>query len=307
MRLVRVGARLTAAVSFLGLLVGTGCARGKTPFPLTDNFAGLPPDSTRIEVTQHFEGRSPNISPDGRLVAFLGWSGVFVYDVNSGTTRRVCDALSPSAVAWSPSGDALAFNASDFAAMWNRIWIVRTDGSGLRKLDDRGVDDQHPIWSRDGSSLVWTRLNRLWQVDTTGGGGHFLTRRPSGDTLQFARGWSSDGSRLLYLEGTTRGDDFWLRSVGRDSSDDSAEQASLPAVTREEVGVLPDGTLAYRGGWSAIEFHEFRAQGTIRRLLLPDTVDAGIVSVAGDRSMVAFDNRNQDEEEPRVCLARLKP
>ena len=305
MRLVIGGGPLATAVCLLGLLVGTGCWRENTS-PPTDHFTGLPPDSTRIEVIRRLEGRFPSISPDGQLIAFLGWNGVFVYDINSGTTRPVCDARSPSAVAWSPSGSALAFNASDFTSMWNRIWIVMADGSGLRKLDDRGVDDQHPIWSRDGSSLVWTRLNRLWQVDTTGRGGHFLTRRRSGDTLQFARGWSSDGSRLLYIEGTTRGDDFGLRSVGRDSSDDSAEHSSLPAVTREEVGVLPDGMLAYRGGWSAIEFYALGVQGRSRRLLLPDTVDAWIVSVSSDRSMAAFDNRNQDQEEPRVYLARLR-
>jgi len=307
MRLVTLGSLLVRGVCVAGVLLGTGCGSGKYTSPRTDAFAGLPPDSTRIEVIRAFDGRSPSISPDGQSIAFLGWNDVFVYDINAGTTRRVCDARSPSAVAWSPSGSALAFNASDFTAMWNRIWIVRADGSGLRKLDDRGVDDQHPIWSRDGSSLVWTRLNRLWQVDTMGAGGHFLTRRPSGDTLQFARGWSSDGSRVLYLEGTTRGDDFWLRSVGRDSSDDSAEHSSLPAVTREEVGVLPDGMLAYRGGWSAIEFHELGVQGRTRRLLLPDTVNAGIVSVASDRSMAAFDNRNQDQEDPRIYVARLKP
>jgi hypothetical protein len=111
----------------------------------------------------------------------------------------------------------------------------------------------------------------------------------------------------LYLEGTTRGDDFLLRSVGRDSSDDSAEPTSLSPVTREELGVLADGMLAYRGGWSAIEFHELGVRGTTRRLLLPDTVDAWIVSVASDRSMAAFDNRNQDQEEPRVYLTRLRP
>jgi hypothetical protein len=111
---------------------------------------------------------------------------------------------------------------------------------------------------------------------------------------------------LLYIEGTTRGDDFRLRSVGRDSADDSAEHSSLPAVTREEVGVLPDGMLAYRGGWSAIEFYALGVQGRSRRLLLPDTVDAWIVSVSSDRSMAAFDNRNQDQEEARVYLARLR-
>ena len=302
MRPVRVGPRLATALCLLGSL-GTGCGDGKKTFPPMDPFAGLPPDSTRIEVRRVFDGRSPSISPNGQSVAFLGWNDVFVYDIHAGTTRRVCDACSPSAVAWSPTGTALAFNASDYTAMWNRIWVVRADGSGLRKLDDRGVDDQHPIWSRDGSSLVWTRLNRLWQADTMGAGGRFLTRQRSGDTIQVARGWSSDGSRLLYLEGTTRGDDFRLRSVGRDSSDDTAEPSSLPVVTREELGVSPDGILAYRGGWSAIEFYALGVQGRTRRLLLP--VDSWIVSISNDRSMAAFDNRNQDQEDPRIYLARL--
>ena len=275
-----------------------------TQSSMPDAFSGLPPDSTRLVAVPLCDGMDPSISPDGRSVAFAGWSDVHVYDIQSGTIRRICQAPNPSGIAWSPSGSQLAFSSGDFTTHWNTIWIVRADGSNLRKLDDVGVNDLHPIWSADERSLVWTRVNRLWQCDTSGAGGRFLTKAPQDIHQEFARGWTADRGHLIYLSGSVMGEEFRLRVVGPDSMDDVADSSHVPVVSRSEIGVAEDGGLLYRGAGSAFEFIERGADGRARHCFVQDSVHVWNVSLARDRSIAVFDDG--DQEQPRVWLVRLR-
>jgi len=268
-----------------------------------DVFSSLPPDSTTLEAVLLCDGIEPSVSPNGRFVAYAGWSDVWLYDIEARTTRRLCAARSPSGIAWSPSGTQLAFNSSDYQGMWNRIWIVNADGSGLRKLDDAGVDDQHPVWSPSGESLVWTRVNRLWQADLDGTGGRFITKSPERFHQEFARGWTADGIHLLYISGSQMGGEYRLRVVGRDSTDDVADSTRVPAVHRSGLGVADGGALLFRAWRDTIEFAERGATGRVRRIFTRGA-NAFRLSLASDKSFCVFDDGDQDQ--PRIWLVKLK-
>ena len=91
----------------------------------------------------------PDWSPDGRLIAFA-WGDVLGSDDirvvrpdDTGHARITDDLLVPDGgPAWAPSGRRLAIGRL------GRIWTLRPDGSGLRRITRGrvGVSDYDPSW-----------------------------------------------------------------------------------------------------------------------------------------------------------------
>lgn len=103
-----------------------------------------------------------------------------------GSLRRLSDPdradLFP---AWSPDSRWIAYTsgpagpqtgggeAAQRALEQRRIWIMAPDGSGKRLLrDDSAYRDERPQWSRDGSHLLFVRLQgdraQLWLMKADG-------------------------------------------------------------------------------------------------------------------------------------------
>jgi TolB protein len=83
----------------------------------------------------------PARSPDGSRIAFL-WdtpagSGLYTADADGSNLRRVGEAELNAAdrIAWSPNGEWLAFQGTD-AETGPQIFVVRPDGTGLRRVTD---------------------------------------------------------------------------------------------------------------------------------------------------------------------------
>jgi Tol biopolymer transport system component len=97
----------------------------------------------------------PAWSPDGTLLAFsriesLGYGGAYVTEVDGSNVRRLAPpALEASSPAWSPDGMWIAL-ARDRVLNWGYpgdIWIVRSDGAGLRRLTNtKTVDEREITW-----------------------------------------------------------------------------------------------------------------------------------------------------------------
>ena len=81
--------------------------------------------SSRVFMSPH-PGRlvrTPAVSPDGRLVAFqVLRSGVWLLDLDSGTSRRLIEDPSAEEFAWDPNGGRLAYHSRQ-SGEW-RIWIA---------------------------------------------------------------------------------------------------------------------------------------------------------------------------------------
>ena len=122
-------------------------------------------------------------SPDGRSLAY-GWQdGIWIVQgpaYEPSLLVSVPEGRKMNDVSWSPGGQYIAFHGEQFLGeFWGEfIWVVRSDGTSLKKLTtDRPFDPLHPAvinqWLDDHTLTLdlWhgTGAQSLWQVDTVGG------------------------------------------------------------------------------------------------------------------------------------------
>jgi TolB protein len=99
---------------------------------------------------------SPDGAPAGRRIAYVsdrdGNEEIYVMAVpdgtdtdDSGQTRLTNDPGDDSHPAWSPGGECIAFLSHRDGAYG--IYLVKPDGSGLRKLADSASLSRGPVWS----------------------------------------------------------------------------------------------------------------------------------------------------------------
>lgn len=174
---------------------------------------------------------SPAWSPNGQLIAYYsapgGRPGLFLMAPDGSHRRRILegDAEYP---AWSPDGSQLAFMSLGFPAGTSSsaydVYMVRVDGTGLRRLTYLPGEDGWPAWSPDGRTIAFDH-----DPSGTGGGPYdiYLTGAAGGPSRRITPGagglsydypdWSSDGSLILfsgYDQTTSAGGIFVMRSDG---------------------------------------------------------------------------------------------
>jgi len=156
---------------------------------LTDEKGGSYRDFRRVTVPPAggFD-TGPNISPDGRTIAF----------------RRVLSDSGPDAA--------------------SAIFAVGVDGSGLRQLTPYSLDAVYPRWSPDGRRLVFSSnrdtdfgLQQIWVVNADGSRLTQLTHEPEGSP-SFLPDWSPDGSQIVFSHFLPTGFFTQLRTINADGS-----------------------------------------------------------------------------------------
>lgn len=143
------------------------------------------PDGTRLVFEKG--GEIWTMAPDGS-------DGVPVVDADFGV------AANP---AWSPDGSRIAFLGDDGGEAWE-VWTVAPDGSDLRRLTSRTEvileEDAFPRWAPDGTRIAIQGFESVvsgasvWVVEADGSSPRHVAagREP---------GWSSDGSRIVFVTG----------------------------------------------------------------------------------------------------------
>ena len=161
-------------------------------------------------------------------------------------------------VVWSPAGDWLAFGLAPGGGMNEQVYLVRPDGSGLRRLTAGGRENNRlGGWTHDGRALALTaNLRRpdavdAYLVDPSGGDGAADAGRAAGGAgwrlVAESRGVSRladvgrDGRRAVLWRMANRGDDdLYLL--------DLATGAEARLTPHEGPGSFGGGALAPDGG-----------------------------------------------------------
>jgi Tol biopolymer transport system component len=83
-------------------------------------------------------------------------STIMLLDLSTGKRKEL---LPPEVLAsypcWSPKGDLIAFTSKEKPNKTS-IWVVKPDGTDLRPVTS-GTTDDHPSWTPDGQSLMFSR------------------------------------------------------------------------------------------------------------------------------------------------------
>jgi Tol biopolymer transport system component len=266
--------------------------------------------SARIYV-QDF---SPSWSPNGKRVVFarargqvdptngecclLNSSSLHVVGAGGGSLRRVRGDLDFEP-AWSPSGKLIAFLRRGAPALRNRLFVMRSDGSGARAVRGVSPGAGAPTWSPSGKEIAF------WQSGNTGRGAIYSVR-PDGSGLRkivadadYGASWSPDGKRVLFA----RAFDIYVVN---------ANGSNVRRLTRAsghayyEPTWSPDGRrIVFR---SELGLYVMRADGTgIRRITRATSEIKQDISPAWSPTgaWIAFAGFRQQSDEAR--LYRVAP
>jgi len=97
----------------------------------------------------------------------------------------------------SPDGQWVVFNTQTTP---EDIFLIRSDGTGLRQLTNDGISKRVPRWSPDGSRIAYMSARsgkyEIWTMYPDGSQQRQLTLENRGPALRPV--WAPDGKRLLY-------------------------------------------------------------------------------------------------------------
>jgi Tol biopolymer transport system component len=144
-------------------------------------------------------------SPDSGRIAYEGAAGrrghpndldLFTIRRDGTGERRVATRVELGSPEWSPDGSWIAFGAPVRRDIGETVWLVRPDGSGLRRLVKSGDEAASDAsWSPDGSALVYEQQRYsetldydLFVISPRGGRGRAVTGPfPEGGSNQLPR------------------------------------------------------------------------------------------------------------------------
>jgi tricorn protease len=182
-------------------------------------------------------GRSPDLSPDGKWVAFSYLGDVWVVSSAGGTARPVTmHERHDTTPIFSPDGKSIAF-ASNRHGNYD-VFVVPFEGGRPTRLTHDSADEAPTGWSPDGKEILFTSTRGfdfpprvdLYSVDATGGEARKVTMHEGREGA-----WSPDGKALAY----TRGPGAWYRKGYRGSSNDDIWLCDPDGMQSRQVTTHP--------------------------------------------------------------------
>src|SRR5215471_8920293 len=157
-----------------------------------------------------------DFSSDGKWVSFIsalsGIPQVWVVPAEGGFPQMVTNGDDPAVNAeWSPAGDWLAVTIAPGGGLNSQVYVVKPDGTGLRRLTLGGKDNNgFDSWTEDGKQIAInsSRLDPAsrdsFLIDVASGDVRLVSKNPGiGAIANIAK----DGRRALLFRLRSRGDD----------------------------------------------------------------------------------------------------
>ncbi|MDQ6651340.1 MAG: S9 family peptidase [Acidobacteriota bacterium] len=273
---------------------------------------------------------SPSFSPDGKRVAFVsnlnGIPQVWVMPADGGFPGLVTAFDDPVGfVTWSPDGAWLALNVAPGGGFNEQIYVVRPDGTGLRRMTEGGKENNFlGDWTHDGRFLTFSSNRKQpastdsYLLDVTTGQMKMVAENRGTGGINDVR---RDGKYAVVSRVINRGDnDLFLVSVA-----DGKEWKLTP---HEGPGTFfggtfsPDGKTIYLGSnkdrdlivFARVKLNSNNEPGPVEILAARDDAELGnydineqgttaalIWNVAG-RSELAFDDLKTNKTTPGPIL-----
>ncbi len=158
-----------------GVIDASGAATGE----FRHMILAIRPDGTddheRLQLTGFVAGY--DWSPDGDRIAYAVCTvvqepacDIWVANADGSDPEQVTQTGTDVGPSWSPSGEQLAFTSTrdengacyfgDCSGFNGELYVMRSDGTGQRRLTHNPAIDSPASWSPDGSHLVFARLAR---------------------------------------------------------------------------------------------------------------------------------------------------
>jgi serine/threonine protein kinase/Tol biopolymer transport system component len=179
----------------------------------------------------HTSADRPSLSRDGSRLAFRAQTktvnpAAIPLDPAGGAAGPLTmllsanDVLVPTSI--SPDGNLLLLHSQ--MGTQDDIFVLRQDGTGLRRLTDDAHRDRWPRWSRDGREVFFfsNRSGRyeIWRIDSDGSGLRRLSNHPQEELLYPVP--SPRGDQLMASVGNTPG--AWRTELAKPWSADTAHE-----------------------------------------------------------------------------------
>ncbi len=121
------------------------------------------------------------------------------------------------------------------------LYVINLDGTGLKRITTSPAEDQNPVWSPDGSTILFTRTlghtkgearsdGHLWTVRPDG---THLTRLTSGPVYD-SGAWSPNGKRVTFFRQGPKTDTYELDLTTK-------KVITKPSFTAWSASHSPDG------------------------------------------------------------------
>ena len=141
----------------------------------------------------------------------------------------------------SPDGSQIVFESDlDGGNTPRNLWVIHSDGSGLRKLTiNYDGNDDAAAWSPDGSSLAYASthagISDIWTIHLDG---TLPLRLTSASLTNRQPTWSPDGSRIAFVSDRGGSNDIWIMNA---DGSNPTRVTSLPGQ-ENHPSFSPDGT-----------------------------------------------------------------
>jgi len=198
----------------------------------------------------------PVFSPDGKRIAFIstisGSPQVWMLPTAGGWPDQITALDDPvTAIDWSPNGEWIALQSAPGGGLNEQVYIMRPDGSGMRRITEGGkTNNRLGWWMPDSKSLLIGSSRRsaaaidIWRVDLASGAMNMIAQS---NGVASVIDVSDDGRYALVSRLASRGDNNIYR-IAVDGSGEVLLTPHTPPATYigASFGSSPD--IVYLGG-----------------------------------------------------------